>query len=120
MPGSLPGQPQEINFSQPDNRAKVSYKRSRSTQDGTDKEAKHTKQSEHWLNQTSTSNHYTALIEEESEDQQQKAGNEHTPKLPPIYITTLQIFPTHTAHMKLKLSQTIILKLGLKQLNPTE
>jgi hypothetical protein len=39
MPGSLPGQPQEINSSQPDNWTKVSYKRGRSTQDGTDNEA---------------------------------------------------------------------------------
>jgi hypothetical protein len=29
---------------------------------------------------------YTALLEKESEDQQ-KAGPENTPKLPPIYIT---------------------------------
>jgi hypothetical protein len=33
------------------------------------REAKHVKESEHWLNQTSTSNRYTALLEEESEDQ---------------------------------------------------
>jgi hypothetical protein len=82
MPGSLPGQPQEMNSSQPDNWTKVSYKRGRSTQDGTDKEAKHAKQSEHCLNQTSTSSRYTALIEEESEEQQ-KAGNENMPKNPP-------------------------------------
>jgi hypothetical protein len=83
MPGSLPGQPQEMNSSQPDNWSKVSYKIGRSTQDGTDKEAK---QSEHWLNPTSTSNRHTALLEEEREEQQ-KAGNEITPKPPPVYIT---------------------------------
>jgi hypothetical protein len=88
MSGSLPGQPQKMNSSQPDNWTTVSYKRRRSTQDRTDKEAKHGKQSEHWLNQTSTSNRYTALLEEESEDQQ-KAGNENTPKPPPIYITDI-------------------------------
>jgi hypothetical protein len=85
IPGSLPGQPQKMNSSQPDNWTKVSYKRGRSTQDETDKGAKHAKQSEHWLNQTSTSNRYTAPLEEESEEQQ-KAVNENMPK-PPIYIT---------------------------------
>jgi hypothetical protein len=89
MPGSLPGQSQKINSSQPefnDNWTKVSYKRGRPTQEGTEREAK---QSEHWLNQTSTSNCYTALLGEESEDQQQKAGPENIQKQkpPPIYIT---------------------------------
>jgi hypothetical protein len=63
------------------------YKRGRSTQEGTEREAKHAKESEHWLNQTSTSNRYTALLEEESVDQQQKAGPEKTPRPPPIDIT---------------------------------
>jgi hypothetical protein len=67
--------------------AKVSYKRGRSTQDETERETKHAKDSEHWLNQTPTSNRYTALLEEESEDQQQKAGHVNIPKPPPIYIT---------------------------------
>jgi hypothetical protein len=51
------------------------------------KEGKHAKQSKHWLIQTSTSDRYTALLEEESEDKQQKAGPEKTPKPPSIYIT---------------------------------
>jgi hypothetical protein len=71
MPDSLPAQSQKMNSSQPelnDNWTKVSYKRGRSTQE-TEREAKHTKQSEHWLNQTTTSNRHTALREEESEDQ---------------------------------------------------
>jgi hypothetical protein len=58
-------------FSQPelnDNWTKVSYKRDRPTQEATEREAKHAKESEHWLNQTSTSNRYTALLEGESED----------------------------------------------------
>jgi hypothetical protein len=54
------------------------------------REAKHTKESEHWLNQTSTSSDYTALLEEESEDRQQKAGIENMPKPPPIYITHIK------------------------------
>jgi hypothetical protein len=48
------------------NWTQVSYKRGRSRQDETEREAKHTKESEHGLNQTSTSNRYTALLEEES------------------------------------------------------
>jgi hypothetical protein len=79
-----------MNYSQPelnDNWTKVSYKRGRSTQQGTEREAKHAKQSEHSLKQTSTSNRYTALLEVESEDQQQKAGPENSPKPSPIYIT---------------------------------
>jgi hypothetical protein len=75
MPDSLPGQSQKMNYSQPelnDNWTKVAYKRGRSTQQGTEKEAKHAKQSEYWLNQTSTSNRYTALLDEESEDNSRK------------------------------------------------
>jgi hypothetical protein len=78
MPDSLPGQSQKMNSSQPvlkDNWTKVTYKRGRSTQEGTEREAKHAKENEHWLNQTSTSNHYTALLEEGSEDQQPKCQN---------------------------------------------
>jgi hypothetical protein len=69
---------------------KVSYKIGRSTQEQTETEAKHTKESEHWLNQTSISNRYTALLEEESADQQHKASPENTPKPPPIYITDVK------------------------------
>jgi hypothetical protein len=90
MPGSLPGQSQQINYSQPELNyiwAKVSYKRGRSMQEETDREDKHTKQSEHWLDQTSTSNCYTALAEDESEDKQQKASPENMPKPPPSYTT---------------------------------
>jgi hypothetical protein len=71
------------------NWAEASYKRGRLTQEELERESKHTKESEQWLNQTSTSNSYTALLEEESEDQQQKAGPENMPK-PPIYITNVK------------------------------
>jgi hypothetical protein len=84
---------QKLNSSQPelnDNWTKVSYKRGRSTQQKTEREAKHAKENEQWLNQTSTSNHYTALLEEESEDQQQKARPQNMPKHSPIYITDVQ------------------------------
>jgi hypothetical protein len=66
-----------MNSSQPElnyNWTKVSYKRGRSAQEENEREAKDAKESEHWLNQTSTTNLYTALLEEGSEDQQQKAG----------------------------------------------
>jgi hypothetical protein len=90
MPGSLPGNSQKNNFSKPelnDNWTKVSYKRGRSTQEETEREALLAKESQHWLNQTSTSSRYTALLLEESVDQQQKAGSENMSKPPPIYIT---------------------------------
>jgi hypothetical protein len=93
MPRHLPGQLQKMNSSQQelyDNWTKVSYKRGSSTQEGTEREAKHAKESEHWLNQTSTSNHYTALVEEESEDQQKKASSENMPKPRPVYITDVK------------------------------
>jgi hypothetical protein len=69
VPGSSPDQSQKKYSSQPElnnNWTKVPYKRGRSTQKKNEREAKHTKESEHWLNQTSTSNRYTAPLEEES------------------------------------------------------
>jgi hypothetical protein len=77
---------QELN----NNWTKVSYKRGRSTQNETERGTKHTKESVHWLNQTSTSSRYTALLEEESEDQHHRAGPENTPKPPPIHITDVK------------------------------
>jgi hypothetical protein len=41
-------------------------------------------------NQTRTSNRYTALLEEESEDQQQKGSPESMTKPYPIYITDVK------------------------------
>jgi hypothetical protein len=57
----------------------------------TEREAKHAKESEQWLNQTSTSNRYTALLEEESEDQQKKAGPENTQKPPTLKKSKLKL-----------------------------
>jgi hypothetical protein len=65
--GSSPAQSQNNYTSQPElnnSWTKVSYKTVRSTQEGIEREAKHTKESEHWLNQTFTSNRYRALLEE--------------------------------------------------------
>jgi hypothetical protein len=73
-----------MNSPQTDNWIKPSYKRGRSTQDGTNKETKHAKQSEHWLNPTPTSNRYIALQEGENEEPQ-KTGKEDIPP-PPQYI----------------------------------
>jgi hypothetical protein len=52
--------------SQPElnNWTKISYKRGKSTQEETEREAKHTQENEHWLNQSFASNRYTALQEE--------------------------------------------------------
>jgi hypothetical protein len=69
------------------------YKLGISAQDETEAKTKHSKESEQWLNQTSTSNCYTALLEEESEDQQRKTGPENMPKPPPIYVTDINISP---------------------------
>jgi hypothetical protein len=68
MPDSVSGKPQGMNSSQLANWDKLWYRRGRSTQDGAAKEAKHDKQSEHWLNRTPASNRYTAVLEEESEE----------------------------------------------------
>jgi hypothetical protein len=66
------------------------YKRCRSTQEGTEREAKHTKESKHWLSQTFTSNHCAALLEKESEDQQKKADPENSAKSPPVCISDVK------------------------------
>jgi hypothetical protein len=117
VPGSLPAKSQQMYSSQLsqqsqyhtpanaflshqelNNWTKVTYKRARSTQDETERETKRTKESVHGLNQSSTSNRYTALLEEESEEQQHKTGPNNMPKPPPIYITQLlKYLTTHTA-----------------------
>jgi hypothetical protein len=63
---------------------RVSYKR-RSAQEGYKGDVKHTKESNHWLHPTSTSNRYTALLDEENGHQQQQHGPGNTSKPPPIY-----------------------------------
>jgi hypothetical protein len=66
-----------------------SYKRSRPTQDDTSKHFKLAKQSDHWLNPTPTSNRFTALQDEEL-DNQLPTGKESIPNPPPpIYITNV-------------------------------
>jgi hypothetical protein len=47
-------------------------------------------QSQQWPNQTFTSNHYTALSEEESVYQQLKVGPENMPKALPIFVTDVR------------------------------
>jgi hypothetical protein len=87
---SFPAQSQKMFSSQSElnnHWTKVSKKRGRPTQEETERNAEQAKESEHWLKQTFTSNHYTALLEEESEDQQQKASPGNAPKPSQIYIT---------------------------------
>jgi hypothetical protein len=67
------------------NWTKMSCQRARSTHEETQREAKHNKGREHWLNQTSTSNRYTALLEEEH-----KTDPENTSKPPQINITDVK------------------------------
>jgi hypothetical protein len=108
MSGSLLAQSQQIYSSQQsqsqyntfpskqelnNNWTKVLYKQGRSTQDETERETKRT-EDVHWFKQTSTSNRYTALLQEEIEDQQHKAGPENKPKPPPIYIAGVKNIST--------------------------
>jgi hypothetical protein len=53
---------------------KVTHKRSRLTHEDEEaqREVKHTKENEHRLHLTPTSNHYTALLKEDNDQQQQK------------------------------------------------
>jgi hypothetical protein len=68
------------------NWTKLSHKHDRSAQDETETKTKHSKENEHWLNQTSTSTCYTALLEEKREDHQQNP----VLKPPPINITDVK------------------------------
>jgi hypothetical protein len=68
----------------------VSYKQSRSPNSGTVAKAKHSKESEYWLNQPATSNCSAVLQEEVSKEGQQRTRNSNTPKPPQIYVTGVQ------------------------------
>jgi hypothetical protein len=111
MSGSLPDQSQQMCYFKPSqqsqhhtqtnafasqqelsNWTKVSYKRGRSTRDETERETKHAEESEHLLNQTSTSDRYTALLEEENCNQHHRAGPENTP-IPPLITGVKNISP---------------------------
>jgi hypothetical protein len=60
----------------------LEYKRCRLTrEEGAQREAKHMKESEYWLHQSPTSNLYTALLEEDNGQQQQKPS--------PIYVSDI-------------------------------
>jgi hypothetical protein len=54
--------------SQPEKWIKLTNKRGRPTQEGTSKDFKLAKISDHWLNPTPTSNRYTALQQQEELD----------------------------------------------------
>jgi hypothetical protein len=91
---------------------KVSNKRGRPTHERAPRQAKLVKESDHWLNPTSTRNRFSALMEDESEDQQQTADAGNTPKPPPIYVSDVTSIPPRTSELqncnvKLRLSQAI-------------
>jgi hypothetical protein len=65
----------------------VSYKRSRPAEEEYQRVIKHTKESNHWLNPTSSSSRYSALLDEENGLQQQQDGPENTPKPSPVYVS---------------------------------
>jgi hypothetical protein len=76
---------------------KVSYKRSRPThEEGTQRKAKHLKESEYWLHPTSTSNRHTALLEEDNDQQEQKVDPANTPKSPPIYVSGINYLTSYS------------------------
>jgi hypothetical protein len=73
MPSSLPSQSQKMYSSEPELNikwTKFSYNRGRSTREETDREAKHTKESNTGSTNLAQPNRYTGLIEEEREEQQ--------------------------------------------------
>jgi hypothetical protein len=57
--------------------------------------AKAIKESYHWLNPTPTHNCYSALLEDESEGQQQTTKPGNTPKPAPIYVSDVTTIPSH-------------------------
>jgi hypothetical protein len=76
---------------QPDQWTTATSTRGRQTQDDTPKDSKLAKTIDHWLNPTITSNRFTALQTEETQDDNPPSGKEATPKPPPIYITNVTI-----------------------------
>jgi hypothetical protein len=64
---------------QPEKLIKPSHKRGCPTLEGTSKDFKPAKQSDHWLNPTPTSNRYTALQQKEELDNQLPIGKETIP-----------------------------------------
>jgi hypothetical protein len=69
------------------NWTKVSYKRSRSPNSDIVIRLKHSNESQYWLNEPVTFNHFAVLQEEEREGRQHKTSHTGTPKPPVIYVT---------------------------------
>jgi hypothetical protein len=69
----------------PNTWTRVSYKRTRTISEEYHRESKQTKENNHWLHPTTTSNQYAALQEHEHQQQHNRSGNK--PKLPPIYVS---------------------------------
>jgi hypothetical protein len=96
LAGSLPAQPPTMSPSQPPpcpTRTTVSYKRGRSTQESSDRVAKHVKDNHHLSPPTITSNRYTSLANEDSEATPTPASPTNVPKPPPIYIQNATTIP---------------------------
>jgi hypothetical protein len=103
MPGSLHAQSQKCILHNnpniiPKPMHRLEYHTNKVDHNTKQREAKHTKDSEHWLIQTPTSNCYTVLLEEESVDQQHKAGPENMPKPLPIYKTDVNKISHHSCN----------------------
>jgi hypothetical protein len=82
---AFPSQPKSTN-----NWTKVSYKPVRSSHDEIETKTEHSKGSDYILNQPSTSNFYTAQLDEKREDQQHKTCPVNMPKPPPMYINGIK------------------------------
>jgi hypothetical protein len=117
------------NSSQPEPHNKwttVSNKRGRPIQEEAPREAKHTKESDHWLKPTSTHNPYSALMEDESEDQQQTTDPGNSSKPPTFYIsdvTTVQPLIRlleQIAKLRYEIKALARSKFGIKLLNLVE
>jgi hypothetical protein len=100
LAGSLPVQPPTMSSSQPPplpSWTTVSYKRGRSTQECSDRVAKHVKDNHHLSPPTITSNRYASLANQDSEGPPTPTGPATIPKPPPIYIQNVTSIPPHTA-----------------------
>jgi hypothetical protein len=74
---------------------KVSYKSSPTHEEGTQREAKHVEGSEYWLHRSPTSNRYTALLEEDNNQQQQKFHPSEHAQTSTIYVSFFFNFPLY-------------------------
>jgi hypothetical protein len=72
---------------------KPTNKRGRPSQDGSFKDSKLAKPSDHWFNPTPISNRFTTLQQDEDLNNHPPPGKEASLKHPPIYITSVTNIP---------------------------